>query len=384
MTHDRASELLLELTFGDLAPGVAREVEAHAAGCDACRAELAALRGTRAVMAKLPAEPAPDAGMGIVLAAARQAADARAAKKRTLLPPWLWAGSIGAAAAVIAVVSWQVARVARVAPPTALAPREQALLGEKPAPAPPPAAAEPPAPKGAVAALAEKELAAPAATGAVPPEPAAPVKDEAPRRIGIAAADRAEPRQERMAAPRAAPAPAPALRAAPPPAAAAPAGGGLGSSGAAANAAGPAPAPAAPQVASKAERAAELDGEAVPGFAAESRRLDAARPAQKKAASRAAAAAKPGGTPGSVEVRTFPGCPGERRRVVERGEDGAIVRYVREGETRTVEQHYGPGGALVAAFAIEGGVRRPLALSAPGLVTDASAATLDAPPRCAP
>jgi YD repeat-containing protein len=106
-------------------------------------------------------------------------------------------------------------------------------------------------------------------------------------------------------------------------------------------------------------------------------------PEKKRAAEQAApsAAPEPSGA-AAVERRSFPGCAGERRRVVERDADGRVVRYVREGELRTIEQRYSPAGRLVEATAIEGGVRRPLPLDAPGLVRDARDAGIDAPPRC--
>ncbi|HSM93917.1 MAG TPA: zf-HC2 domain-containing protein, partial [Anaeromyxobacteraceae bacterium] len=126
MNHEAASERLLELAYGDLPPREARAVEAHAAACDACRAELARMRETRALMARLPVEPPPEGGMAVVMAAARQAAEA-SPRRRTILPAWLWAGGIGAvAAAAVAVVSWQ---LARTAPAVTGAERETELLG---------------------------------------------------------------------------------------------------------------------------------------------------------------------------------------------------------------------------------------------------------------
>ena len=97
MNHAAASEKLLELAYGELPPREARVVEAHVAGCDACRAELSSIRETRALMAQLPSEPPPERGEAIVLAAAREAAAAR--RPRPLLPTWLWAGTAGAMAA---------------------------------------------------------------------------------------------------------------------------------------------------------------------------------------------------------------------------------------------------------------------------------------------
>jgi hypothetical protein len=103
---------------------------------------------------------------------------------------------------------------------------------------------------------------------------------------------------------------------------------------------------------------------------------------ERKAAAPAAAEAESLSGPGSVESRSFPDCPGERRRVVERDGDGRVIRYVREGDRRIVEQRYGADGRLRSAFAIEGGLRRALPAGAPGLVGDARDAGIDAPPRC--
>jgi hypothetical protein len=81
-------------------------------------------------------------------------------------------------------------------------------------------------------------------------------------------------------------------------------------------------------------------------------------------------------------VRTFGDCPGERRRTVERASDGTVLRYVREGDQRTIEHRYAPDGRLVTATAMERGVRRELPLDTPGLALRASDAGIDAPPRC--
>jgi hypothetical protein len=125
MTHDELRDRLLDLAYGELSPHDAREVEAHAASCEACRAELARIRGTRLAMSALPVEPAPAKGEGILLAAAREAAERRSRAHRPI-PRWLWRGAIVAlpVAAVVA-VSFRLA---------VLAPRERserdALVGE--------------------------------------------------------------------------------------------------------------------------------------------------------------------------------------------------------------------------------------------------------------
>ena len=76
MSQDAFQDRLLDLAYGELSPREAREVEAHAASCPACRAELARIRETRRIMAALPDEPAPEAGERLLLAAAREAARA--------------------------------------------------------------------------------------------------------------------------------------------------------------------------------------------------------------------------------------------------------------------------------------------------------------------
>lgn len=155
MKHETASEKLLELAYGELPPREARAVEAHAAGCDACGPALARIRETRALMAQLPSEPAPERGEVIVLAAAREAADARRRRPLRILPAWLWGGGLGAVAvAAIAVVSWQ---LAKSPPQSALRSGGSELMGTAPA-APPPA----PAPaRGLVEDKAVAEVAAP-------------------------------------------------------------------------------------------------------------------------------------------------------------------------------------------------------------------------------
>jgi hypothetical protein len=174
MTHDELRDRLLDLACGELSPREAREVEEHAASCDACRAELARMRGTRQAMSALPVEPAPARGEAILLAAARESSERRKAQRRPFR--WLWRGAL-VAVPVAAVVAVSI-RIAGVSP------REQsgrdALLGGSTV-----ARVEP---------QARREESPPAASAA-PPSAAA---DMAPRRA--------------MA--KAAPAPAPAMGAA--------------------------------------------------------------------------------------------------------------------------------------------------------------------------
>jgi hypothetical protein len=227
MTHEELRERLLELAYGELAPGEAREVEAHAASCEACRAELGAIRGTRHVMSALPAEPAPARGERILVAAAREAVRAR--EPRRAWPRWLWAAPVVAASLVVVVAVSL--RVDAPPPPSAAHEDPNALRGEALAKAPesPPAAgaeARSPAPPEVASAPAEPRERADTAGGAK----GAPVaREEAPRlaqrKAEAEARDRSSLRRhaappeeapaEDLAAERfaSAPAPAPSVRA---------------------------------------------------------------------------------------------------------------------------------------------------------------------------
>jgi hypothetical protein len=383
MNHDAASEKLLELAYGDLPEREARAVEAHAAGCPACRDELAGMRETRALMALLPVEPPPERGMGIVLAAAREAAAGRA-RKATLLPRWLWAGGIGAvAAAAVAVVSWQ---LAKSSPEGGLRERGADLMGRPPAVAfaPAPERREPAEPEAERAKEAPAIAEAPAASPPAKPAAAPRVTERAVQHSLKREASKREASTESMAA--AEPAASGAGRA--------PAGAGsLG--GATWERAEPAP-PPPPRTRASEEAPAQAfaDAERVPAAPAPepapaprgAQKARSMAPAERKAAAPAASKAleEDRAELGGTETRDFAGCPGERRRVVERDGDGRVVRYVRVGDRRTVEQRYDAGGRLRSAFAIEDGVQRALPLDAPGLVRDARDAGIDAPPRCSP
>jgi anti-sigma factor RsiW len=356
MKHESASQKLLELAYGELPAREVRAVEAHAAGCDACRTELARIRETRALMARLPSEPAPVHGEAIVMAAAREAAAARDRRPR-ILPAWLWGGGLGAiAVAAVAVVSWQ---LAKSPPPSAMRHGGSELMGTAPA-------APPPAPAPARGLVEDKAVAEVAAT----PEKKAAARlvaksKEAPSLSPAPAGER--PGEGGVAA-----AP-PANVWAPPPATAAPSA--RASSGAAEK---------REQLSDAYVAPAPSREEAEPSAKAEAPAPARARSAERKLAAAGPAAPEPPHAPGKVLVRSFGSCPGERRRIVEYGWDGKVVRYVREGGLRTVEHRFDPEGRLVAAFAIERGVRRPLPLDVPGLVQDARDAGFEAPPRCAP
>lgn len=207
MTHDELRDRLLDLACGELSPRDAREVEEHAAGCAACGAELAAMRGTRQVMSALPVEPAPEDGARVLVAAAREAVRGRAPRRAGRR--WLWAAPLVASLALVVAVS---VRVAAPPPPSAAHEDVHALRGEReaaPAAAPPapPAGAEAraagprPAPPAAVApeappAAAASEVAAAPSVAAPPPAAAAAAKVAAP----APAAPRAAPRRAKALA----------------------------------------------------------------------------------------------------------------------------------------------------------------------------------------
>lgn len=375
MTRDAFADRLLDLAYGELPPREAREVEAHAAACAACAGELARIRGTRRVMGTLPEEPAPERGEGILLAAAREAAERR--RPRRLAPRWLVGGLAAAASvAVVATVSYRVFE---------LRPRRDdrtALLGEPGRVDPPRAAADaaraPPAPAEGLQGYASP-----------PPEPAVPPAGAA---APVPPSRRAAPPSR--GGPSAPPAGSGAIRSAPPPAAPTP---------------GPTrSAPPGDDLALRAERG-ELALEA-PAASAEAARVAAApaprgatapearlRARGKSAAAPEARQAAPGevadsaedAAPARVEVRRFPGCAGEALRVVEVDAGGRVVRYVREGRIAgrrlRIDHAFGPDGRLARATVVD--------LDAPGAALDpealglelpatAAEAGLDAPPRC--
>jgi hypothetical protein len=370
MTRDAFADRLLDLAYGELSPREAREVEAHAASCEACRAELGRLRETRRLMAALPPEePSPD-GERVLIAAARQAAEGR--PPRRALAPWRW-GALAAACALLAVgaVSWRILAMR----PGPLDPAgDDALLGRGPyAAAPAQAPAAPEETRGA------------AGTSAAP---------EASRRSG-----EPETRPFAKAPPRAAPAApvAPERRSR----AAAPEAGATAKAAPSRDDAPPA-APAEPrgrreEAEERApERMAGAPGElrdegSPPPSAAAAPAPTAASPRGKRAAApRAAASAAPGeaAVPGT-EVRTFAGCEGETLRRVERDAEGRLVRYVREGRIGgrrvRIEHVYGADGALARATARDlDGAGAPLDPAGLGVLLPARAeeAGIDAPPRC--
>jgi hypothetical protein len=178
MTHEELRDRLLDLAYGELAPREAREVEEHAASCEACRAELASIRGTRQVMSALPVEPAPQGPERILVAAAREAARGRA--PRRAWPRWLWAAPVvGASLAAVVAVSL---RLGPVRPPSAAREDPDALRGESPYAMQAPAAPAAPPPAAAEATPREAPEASAKGAAAARDEARATARKEAPRR----------------------------------------------------------------------------------------------------------------------------------------------------------------------------------------------------------
>ncbi|HET8539487.1 MAG TPA: zf-HC2 domain-containing protein [Anaeromyxobacter sp.] len=410
---DAFSDRLLDLAYGELSKREAREVEAHAASCEPCRAELARIRATRRVMATLPQEPAPERGERILIAAAGEAAEAR--RPRRLVPRWLLGGAVVAASlAVVAVVSVRVARLGpereersdlRAASRYATPPppeREKAVAlsapdpgeargdahaVERPAAAEPRPGAAPPRVVGAPAAPRRREPSpapAPAprpadayGSYASPPPPAvaqaAPEPEGGLADAGSSVADSGRYEQERAegraaaAAPRQERADAPLAVAAP------------RQKGAAPPAAAPRAAEPPPAVAAAPERAASRE-----------RSKSAAAPDARLGYTAAKREdAEPGEAPLRSGVRSFAGCEGEAVRRVEVDARGRVVRYVREGRIDgrrlRVDHAFGPDGRPAGVTVTD--------LDAPGAALDARAlglslpasaedARIDAPPRC--
>ncbi|WP_413248668.1 anti-sigma factor family protein [Sinomonas flava] len=101
-SHDDLRMSLGAYVLGALEPGEARDVEAHLAGCPACRAELASLETLPALLDAVPLERAEalahDGGRAPEPAAAPGALLARVARRRRART-LAWAGALAAAAA---------------------------------------------------------------------------------------------------------------------------------------------------------------------------------------------------------------------------------------------------------------------------------------------
>jgi hypothetical protein len=342
MSHDAYTDRLLDLAYGELSPRDARTVEAHAAACEACRAELRRIRETRALASGLAHVPAPPGGERILLAAARAATEAR--RPRRLLPAWLWGAMAAVAVVAVGAVSY---RLLAIRPGPLERDDPEALLGGSYA-----------AERAADRRMEGHEEASPPSEVAADRSEARPARKAAP----------AEPRRAVAPPTHADPSAGPAPRgrtaapAAEPPASAPPPPGQRDAALAASAEPAPAPTPSGPEVA-----------------VATPQRAGASRPPPEEIR----------GAP-TVEVRTFAGCAGETTRRVEHDARGRVVRYVREGtiggRRLAIEHVYGEDGALARATARD--LDRPtVPIDAHALdvvlVDRAEDARADAPPRCA-
>ena len=440
MTHEELRDRLLDLAYGELPPRDARAVEEHATGCEACRTELARIRGTRQLMSALPVEPAPEAGARILVAAAREAV--RGKEPRRALPRWLWATPVVAASAAVAIALSL--RLGDVRPPSAARDDRDALLGSSPyAAAPAEAPAASPEPGGAA-----PERAAPGAgarnveppRGAAQRTPPSPPPGErvgergpsreaarADRERSLAAEKKAAPRarDEEQASPYAtAPPPegpaaedraaAGAVAAAPlatPPSAAPPASAPHPSGAARA----PAPPAAAPRAAAPSPSGGGPVGAMQPPAPTPRAPTEGKAEAEAAPARRAKAMAAPEPGPGHgaadgagsleernaaavaryeelrrsgrlrAEFRSFPGCAREPWRRIERDPDGRIVAYAWEALAGTqrlrFEAIYAPDGTLASKRAVDLGSGAPETL-VKFRVPRPSEIDLDAPTVC--
>jgi anti-sigma factor RsiW len=99
---------------GALDPGARAQVEAHLAGCAACRAERDRLAATLALLGRLPPAPAPSPSFEARFEARLAAARAERRERRALLDGlrWRWLAP-GLAAAAMAATAVVVARDGR-------------------------------------------------------------------------------------------------------------------------------------------------------------------------------------------------------------------------------------------------------------------------------
>jgi len=399
MNHEALREQLVDLALGLLAPGQAREVEAHAAGCPECAAALAGLRQTRAAVGGLPPLPAPERGEAILLAAARQAASRRQASRPRLLPGWLWGAAVGAAtAAAVALVTF---RLSTSSPPSRFDEGRDALLGQPTVVA---AAPEPPAAPSVAGASAQAP--APSQAPALEPRRRAAADDQGARRQVSPPPAEQHARVEAIqvareeAAPQLGPPSSGGSRgaigiggadmASSSAAAVRPAQADLAKAEVALDASQPAaasaPAPAAP---------AALAAPAARAKAAAEAKVAAPRPPPAPAAMTTQG---PPPDPARAERRAFPGCPAERERTFTRDAAGRLLGRQRAGTLGGVdyraEERYADDGRLEGAHLRLG--ERELTLDAaalarvglepfPGLrLAPSAAAALAEPPACGP
>jgi hypothetical protein len=384
--HQAVREKLLDLSYGELSRREAQAVERHLAGCEACRAELARIRETRAAMSALALEPAPEGGERVLLAAARQAAERVQERRRgRLLPPWVWVGSVGAVA-IAAVVAVTV-RLLPMGPGRIEDP--EALLGRAPASPAAPAeslagqAPEPPSPAPGPAEEAAVERRAEPAPGRAesrrPPARQATARPERVERVERVEAAR-DVSGEKLARLRAGPGPS-APEEAPDAAAAAP--------------------PPSPAGAAAPERHAPSKGAAAPSRAPS----EPAGAAEAEPPAPAGFAAGAGVAPDPVDswerlraagrlqrsVRRFEGCPEEQVREIDRDPRGGVIRLATlRASAGWVEQFYAPDGTLAAVRFGPPEARRTIRLGPgpppldlpPGLVLRAAGVSEEAVPRC--
>jgi hypothetical protein len=387
MSHDALRERLLDLACGELGGRAAQDVEAHAAACASCGAELARLRETLRLVADLPELAAPEGGEGLLLAAAREAVRGRRPAWR--LPRWALSSAAAAAIAVVGAVSYRIlsARPERARP-------EVALLGASDAAAPADGTAPGGNPTAESSPRAAGSEASPRTSPAAPPQTAS----------GVRGSLAAKGQRERPSARRAGDAHVAAAPVPPP----------ERNGGAAASL--ELRAPLLAEAPDRGETPAEATGavEAHRRGASPAAEASATRPPSRAAlgdgsvvrratidGGPAAARASPadGADTRYVALRsagklrgtiaTFQDCPGESWRKVETDPDGRVVMYVREGIVRgrhlRIEHLYGPDGALARATARDLGSGGPkLDASSFGVRAPARAedAALDAEPRC--
>ncbi len=432
MTHETAREKLLDLAYGELTGREGRRVEAHLHECEACRAELAAIRETRGLMSALGEAPAPARGEAELLAAARAAAEGRRRPGLLSLPPWfLGASATAVALFVVGAVSYRLLAAApeRREDPEALLGRDPVTAVER-APevaeerdaavvaqrAPEPETKREPeavtdragAERGRAAQAARApETAAKRRPGALVEEGSDAAEDRAAEPTARKQADRAAPPAPRAEVTSPERPHAPVLQS-PTEEPAAPESG-----FAAPPSQGPARAEESPRPTSERARAAEAPAPraAAPMPAAPAAEGGSAPGANRSSAPRAALAPRAPGESDPVarwqalrgagrlrgEVVTFLDCPGEAWRKVETDAQGQVVRYVRHGLAGGVpfeaELFYAEDGALGAARYREAhgawrelrlpGASAGAAIPAPALDPGhASEAAADAPPRC--
>jgi anti-sigma factor RsiW len=353
MNHEALREAVVDLALGLLEPRQAREVEAHLAGCPACAAELASLRETRSAMTALPPLPAPERGEAILMAAARQAAEA-AADRRPRLPRWFWGAAIGAATAAAALlvtvrlgqapsssfqdradVEESFVRAPATAPVGAPPASAANARPSRPAPGAGPVAkvSPPPPPPRAAAPLAE------AAVDAPPERASEPTLEFKLEGSGAGVARREE--REAVGSERALPPPAGGALAAAPPA-------------------------VAPPDLKRRDATAAFEDRAAPATSEGAPPPSAAKGAAARLRPEALAPAVQG------ELEGPPDCPRERWRALTRDAAGRVVRRERAGRLAgvdyAVDERFGPGGRLSSAVLRLGA--RELVLDGATLVGD--------------